>query len=321
MVRKNFPILLIAVLCFAFSFCGPQSSYAKDSDMKPEELVAAHLKSIGSPEVLAGIKNRGIAGTAKVQFIQGGTGTMEGQALMVSAGPNLGFIMKFGGVDYPGEHFAYNGTEVTIADISPGQRSPLGEFLNRYNFILKEGLFGGVLSLGWPLLDIEQKNPSLKYDRSTFNDKEVHELRYIAKSGMNDVKVKLFFDLDTFHHIGTEYRLRVKGERALQSGKTVTEGVPSFSMEGGLNQGTVTRPAGVLDVLSDSIYVLVETFDNFREVQFKEGSETRSITLPHTYSIRYSNEGEGSTFLGIWSMEVSQCIQNGTINASFFKAR
>ena len=320
MASKLFSLLLVAALCLSFSFNGSQSFYAKESDLKPEDVVAAHLKSIGSPEVLASIKNRGIAGIAKVNFIQGGTGTMEGQSLIVSAGPNLGFLMKFGGVEYPGENFAFDGSEVTVSEISPGQRSPLGEFIYRYNFILKEGLFGGVLSVGWPLLDITKKNPSLKYDRAKFDGKDVHELQYVAQSGMNDVKVKLFFDLDTFHHVGTEYRLRVESEQALQVGKTVTEGVPRAS-DSGVVSSAITRPAGILDVVSHSFYLLVEKFDNFKEVRFSNGQAIKSMTLPHSYVIEYSNEGQGSTFLANWSVDVAQCIQNGTIHASYFRAQ
>lgn len=320
MARKIFPLLLMTALCLSFSFSGSGSSFAKDSDLTPEEVVAAHLKSIGSPDVLASIKNRGIAGVAKVNFIQGGTGTMEGQSLIVSAGPNLGFVMKFGGVEYPGENFAYDGSEVTVSNISPGQRSPLGDFLYRYNFIIKEGLFGGVLSVGWPLLDIEKKDPKLKYDKAKFDGREVHELQYIAKSGMNNMKVKLYFDLENFHHVGTEYRLVVQGEQALQAGQTVTEGVPVLN-EDGSTTGPITRNRGILDAVSDSIYLLVERFGNFKEVRFGKGPETKTMTLPHSYTIQYSNEGHGHTFLANWSVDAVQWIQNGKIDASFFRAQ
>ena len=320
MARKFFPLLLATALCLSFSFNGSQISFAGNSDLKPEDVVAAHLKSIGTPEVLESVKNRGIAGVAKVNFVQGGTGNMEGQSLIVSAGPNLGFVMKFGGVEYPGENFAFDGSEVTVSNISPGQRSPLGDFIYRYNIIMKEGLFGGVLSVGWPLLDISKRDPSLKYKEGKFDGRKVHELQYSAKSGMNDMKIKLYFDFDTFRHVGTEYRLKVQGEQALQIGQTVTEGVMRVN-EDGTRSGVVTRDVGILDAVHDSIYLLVERFDNFKEVKFGKGSEAKSMMLPHSYSIQYSNEGHGSTFLANWNVEASQWIQNGKIDASFFRAQ
>jgi len=88
------------------------------------------------------------------------------------------------------------------------------------------------------------------------------------------------------------------------------------------NQGYI-EGVNILDEISDSIYVLVETFDKFKEVEFRapKSNYPKSLTLPHSYSIEYSIEGQGSTFLGRWNMEAAQWIQNGKINTSFFKAQ
>jgi hypothetical protein len=320
MARKIFPILLAIALFSSWSFNGSQSAFAKDPDLTPEQVVAAHLKSIGSPEVLATIKNRGIGGDATVQFIQGGTGKMIGQSLIISDGSSLGVILKYGTVDYPGEQFAFNGSEVTVANISPGQRSPLGDFIYRYNIILKEGLFGGVLSTGWPLLDISKKKPSLKYDRAKVDGRELHVLEYMSKAYMNDIKVKLFFDLETFRHVRTEYRLKVQGEQALQANDTIIEGVSRASNTGAKTSPS-TRNAGILDQVEDSIYLLVETFDNFKELKSGKSPDAKSLTLPQSYTISYSNQGHGSTFLANWGVEAKQWYQNGKIDPSYFKVQ
>jgi hypothetical protein len=65
---------------------------------------------------------------------------------------------------------------------------------------MKEGLLGGVWSLGWPLLDIERRNPSLKYMSAKVDGRELHEIDYNPKGGMNNINVKLFFEPDTFRH-------------------------------------------------------------------------------------------------------------------------
>ena len=96
--------LFIALTLFSsLNLIQPANSFAKDKELTPEEVVAAHLKAIGPVEFLTTIKNRGMSGKSAVEFIQGGVGNMAGQAIMVSAGHNLSIILKFGGVDYPGE--------------------------------------------------------------------------------------------------------------------------------------------------------------------------------------------------------------------------
>jgi hypothetical protein len=324
MKAKAINLLTAIALGFFLSLAQSESSFAKDKGLTPEEVVAAHLKSIGTPELLASIKNRGMSGSSSVEFVQGGVGTLAGQCIVVSAGPSLSIILKFGGVDYPGEYFAYDGTDVEVSTISPGQRSPLGDFIFRYKGLMKEGLLGGVWSLGWPLLDIPKRNPSLKYTSAKVDGRELHEIDYTPKGGLNNIKVKLFFEPGTFRHVRTEYILTVKGEQALQAGQTVTRGAPSSANigSGQGSSGPITRDAGVQDMIVNSHYLLVEKFDNFKEVKFKDskGSITGSLLLPHSYALEYSVEGQGSSFLAHWNLIADQWMQNGNINASIFKA-
>ena len=120
----------------------------------------------------------------------------------------------------------------------------------------------------------------------------------------------------------TEYRLTVR-EQALQAGKTVTkETSNTASIMNGGETGGITRSAGIHDQIDDSYYVLVEKFDNFKEVKFREpkGNEVKSLILPHSYALEYSVEGQGSTFLAHWSIDIDQLMQNGNIDSSVFKA-
>jgi hypothetical protein len=242
--------------------------------------------------------------------------------MVISAGRSLSIILQFGGVDYRGEYFAYDGTDVEVATINPGQRSPLGDFIFRYKGLMKEGLLGGVLSLGWSLLDSEKRNPILKYSNAKVDGRALHEIEYTPREGMNNIKVKLFFEPDTFRHVRTEYLLKVQGEQALQAGQTITGGVPNSANLTSGRGGATTRDAGMLDHIVDSHYRLVERFDNFREIKFKDtkGSDTRSLFMPHTYALEYSVEGQGSSFLGRWTIKADQWMQNGKIDPSAFKA-
>lgn len=294
-----------------------ESAFAGDGGPAIEDIVAAHLKSIGPPELLAGVKNRGMSGKTSVEFLQGGFGILAGQCMVVSSGQSLSIILRYGGLDYPGEYFAYDGTDVEISTISPGQRSPLGDFIFRYKGVMKEGLLGGVWSVGWPLLDFEGRSPSLRYEGAkNMAGRELLELEYVPEGGLNSIKVKLFFEPGTFRHVRTEYRLRVEGERALQAGRTVTQGVPNLN-----GSGVTTRDAGILDPISDSHYLLVETFDNFREITFKDskGNETKGLVLPQSYALEYSVEGQGSSFVGLWKLDADHWVQNGEIDRSVFK--
>lgn len=317
MKLKAINLSVAIALGFALSLARSESVFGKDNKPTPEEVVAAHLKSLGTPELLARIKNRGVGGMASVEFVQGGVGTMTGQSMVISSERGLSIILKYGGVDYPGEYFAFDGTDVEVSTIRPGQRSPLGDFIFRYKGVMKEGLLGGVLSLGWPLLDIEKRKASLKYVSAKVDGRELHEIDYNPKSGMNNIKVKLFFEPGTFRHVRTEYLLRVQSEQALQAGKTVTEGVPNSA--GG---GPITRDAGILDQIGNSYYLLVEKFDNFKEVKFNDtpGSETKGLILPHRYALEYSVEGQGSSFLGHWNIDADQWVHNGKLDPSVFKA-
>lgn len=154
--------------------------------------------------------------------------------------------------------------------------------------------------------------------------RELHEIEYTPKGGLNSIKVKLFFEPDTFRHVRTEYILGVHGEQSLQAGQTVTVGVPTSAnlSSGQGSTGVVTRDAGVQNQIADSHYLLVEKFDNFKEVKFKDsnGSENGSLTLPHSYTLEYSVEGQGSTFLAHWNLIADQWMQNGKLDPSVFKA-
>jgi len=64
----------------------------------------------------------------------------------------------------------------------------------------------------------------------------------------------------------------------------------------------------------DSIYVLVEKFDNF-------GNIDRLVVLPQDYSIEYSVEGSGATFLAKWTVLAEHWMDNGNTDKSFFVAQ
>jgi hypothetical protein len=53
MVQGHKSVLFVALFCLVLCDGFSEKSFAKDPKLKPEELVAKHLESIGSPEALA----------------------------------------------------------------------------------------------------------------------------------------------------------------------------------------------------------------------------------------------------------------------------
>ena len=74
------------------------------ADVKPEELVAHHLDSLGTAAARSANKSRVIQGTARFKLLVGGGGELEGKGAVVSEERKLNIMMKFPS-DYKGEQF------------------------------------------------------------------------------------------------------------------------------------------------------------------------------------------------------------------------
>jgi hypothetical protein len=268
----------------------------------------ASVRSIGSPEALAALKTLAFVGTTSVDFIQGMYGKMNGQSMFVSDGSRLSIVLKYGDINYPGEYFAYDGNEVSVGYINPLQRSPVADFIFQHNGIMKEGLLGGVLSRGWPLLNFQEDQAWLKYDDVKIDDRQLHEIEYRPKKSLRDVKIKLYFDWETYRHVRTEYRVRTRDDMSASPGGYGSR-TGSFQAAGQDLDGFKALSQG----LPDSIYVLVEKFDDFKKIG--------AMILPHSYTIDYSVEGQGHTFIGKWTLTADQWLFNRTYDDKIFIAQ
>jgi len=311
MTGKYGRILCSIAICLAMIATENMISFSKDVDV--EELVKKHVESMGEPGKVEAVPIRGAGGTALVDFIQGGTGKIQGTGMFLSRKDRLGIIMKFGATEYPGEHFAYDGKKVMVNQISPGQKSPLADFIYRYGAIVKEGILGGALSLNWPMLDAKKVKSKLKYKGTEKIDGvELYEVEYrFSDRKLNDMNTKLYFEPGTFRHVRTEYRLRVSGEMGLQADAVVRKsGIPSSDSMSG---GGELRAGSIQDIVPDSHYVLIEKFSDFKET-------TDGLTLPHQYVLEYSLQGQGSSFMASWTILAGQFMHAGQIDESFFTA-
>jgi hypothetical protein len=170
---------------------------------------------------------------------------------------------------------------------------------------MKEGLIGGVWSSAWPLLNVQERQPKLKYNEAKVEGRRLHELEYRSEKGLGDrVIAKLYFDFETFRHVRSEFGVRVRYDMSAPAGDRVTSSPATLDQN-------ITNPA--VFEMPDSIYKLVETFDDFKEAG--------GIVLPHSYVIKYSVEGQGNSFIGEWTQKLVQRIYNGKVDQQFFKAQ
>lgn len=126
--------------------------------------------------------------------------------MVFSDGAKLRIAVPIVAPEYGGEQIAYDGTTTGVGKNTAGKRSILGEFLVLHGAVLKEGLFGGTMTIGWPLLKLSERQPTLEYKGLTKGEgTQYHVLAYRMKKGQGDCKIELYFDPDTFRHVRTEY--------------------------------------------------------------------------------------------------------------------
>lgn len=309
-MTKKACFLLVAFCLFAMQ--PPKSYAAKDEDITAEQLIAAHLKSIGSPALRAKVKSLTFGGTSNVKFIQGIQGTSTGVSMLVSEGSRMGIILKFPDKNnYPGEYFAYDGKDVTVGHIRPGVKSPIADFFFRFNKIMKQGLVGGVYSTAWPLLDIKDKAQDMKCRKTKVEGRELYELEYRPSDPIGYMKIKMYFDPATFRHVRTEYKVRTNEDVTTTANPAQYD--PSISsgdiVDDPSGRGRIISPDKVQQIAAgdfilgkvrgESIYILTEKFDDFKKIG--------GLTMPHRYELDYEIEGTAqSGFIANWTLEAQQ---------------
>ncbi|HMF54791.1 MAG TPA: hypothetical protein VK619_00405, partial [Pyrinomonadaceae bacterium] len=249
-----------------------------------QEVIAKHLDSIGTAQARAAVKNQIILGTASANFRNGG-GQLQGKAVLASEGKKSLINMVFGVTNYPYEAIGYDGANLTIGRVGNGGTA-LGTFLYSYDVIIKEGLFGGTLSTAWPLLDMSSRNAKIEYaGTKTIDGRQLHKLTYMPKKGA-DIEITLYFDAQTFQHVRTEYYRTI----ASQQGNTVDTSARQRELH----------------------YKLTEEFADFKP-------ESGGLTLPHTYKLHLSVEGNQRTFFYDWEIKLQEFHFNHPIDEQAFR--
>jgi hypothetical protein len=274
-------MLSLSTVCLLSSI---RSAQAQDKKLKPEELIARHLDSIGTAEARSKASTRVASGETKFIARLGGSANVDGQAMMVSSGAKLRFGIKLPLNDYPGEDIAFDGAKAAAGLLPQGRRSQLSAFFSSQNLPLNEGLIGGTLSTAWPLLRMDQTQPKLDYrGLKKVDGRQLHEVGYRPRKGSGDLKVSLFFDPETFRHVRTKY---------------------SYEIGAGIG----TRENSNMN--TETYYNLTEDFDDFLAVD--------GLTLPHKYKMQFSAEGRGGSALLDWAVTIKKIDHNTKIDDLIF---
>jgi hypothetical protein len=272
-------------LLLALSSAAPVALPQTKEKLKPEDVVARHLEAIGTADARSNIKTMIATGTVEVTFRARSTSRATGTSLVASEGNKNLFSLLFNSPDYPHERIAFNGDKVTGASITPGNYSPLVNFLLGYDTIMRQGLLGGTLSMAWPMHRLAERNAKLEYGGlKKISGRQAHELKYLPRKG-SDVSISLYFDAETFQHVRTEYSKSIMGQMG-------------SSPDTSARAGAETR------------YKMVEEFGDFRQ----EGK----LTVPHDYKLSFSINNANNTVSFEWTMKFTRFIFDQPIEGKEF---
>lgn len=249
------------------------------------DVIAGHMNSLGSPEARAAVRNRIGVGDASVRFVSQRSATASGRIVMASEGEKVFLGMNFDSNDYPRESFSFNGKSVIVGMVTPGARSVLGNFLLSNDRIIRESLLGGVLFSAWGPANLDSTRAKLSYDGlKKLDGKECYVLGYAPK-GSGDVKVKLFFEKESFRHVKTEY------SRIFSAG--------------------IGRTPDESSRFNETRLKITEDFDDFRGES--------GLVLPHSHRIFYSVSGQNGTTEIEWTFTYTQFAFNQDLAADTFE--
>lgn len=286
--RSRRALALACALLAALLPSTPRAAGAVPADdkMRAEDVIAKHLESLGPEAARAAAKTRIIGGTSRAIFKARSTsGAIDGQVVLASDENKLVLGMKFDAPNYPGERFGFDGKKFTVGYLTPGVRSPLGNFALTNGEIFKEGLVGGTLSSAWPLLNLSERKAKVEYGGTDkVGDRPVHKLKYYPGKG-SDVKITLFFDAETFQHVRTQYD-RIIGAR-LGSG-----GIDSSAKQ------------------QETRYRIIEEFGDYKEES--------KLKLPHSYKLSLEIEKTGGNSFDRWEMNLDQFAFDQEIDDRMF---
>jgi hypothetical protein len=266
--------------------------------LKPEEVIAHYLQSVGTPEARAAAKSRVMRGTCKMTIVQGGSGELRGPALFESDTHKFVFQANFNYTEYPREMVGFDGEKPLTPYVQPGLRSRLGDLAFQFPVVVREGLLGAALSTASPLFDLSGRKASLEYQGlKKINGRELHQLEYRARKGEPNMTIRLYFEPDTFRHVMTIYEVTAAGTLGAN---------PDDPAQAGTNR--VQAPG-------TSRLRIEETFADFKPT-------LDGLTLPMTWKFNFVTEpATGAARTLEWTMVVASVSHTDPLDPALFNSR
>ena len=225
----------LAFLGLLAAYVGVTPSNALAQKVKLEDVIAGHLESIGPAESRRAAKNLVVSGMGSILCQRGCVGSIQGPATVASAMGKRLIAMQFNNVSYPGEKFIFDGKSVEVARLPEGKYSVLSLFFYDNKIFMGEGLLGGTLTQGWPLLDLEGRKPRLNYrGLKEIDGRRLHDVEFRPRSGRVDFTVHLYFEPDTYRHVMTNYRTSLSNLPGDTVPHVIVEKFSDFRAENGL---------------------------------------------------------------------------------------
>lgn len=258
------------------------------ADTKADTIITLHLDSIGTQEARAAVKTRVIQGPLHFRDLTGRKGDVDGYWGYVSDGNKLNLVMKFGSGEWHGERFVFDGAKTNFAVFTSSRRpSSFGDFVHWQDFILKEGLLGGELSIGWALENLDRNRAKIDdIGLKKIDGRELNAIEYHSKG--NDMNVTLYFEPETHRHVMTVY---------------------SVSWEPGIGYRTEDSARA-----RQIRYTIEERFSDFQT--------DNQITLPKHYDLRYTQQPQkGETHQYEWEMTAEKTFSNVSVDPQNFQIK
>jgi len=201
---------LLILFCIASFLLAASRDVVGQQKVKldPEDVVAKHLKALGTSDSFAAATERRLEGKSNFRDIRNSMINVSGSAEMTSDTTNFGMFLVFSTNPtdfYRQDKIEYNGKKVSVPFASTTSRSPMGQFLYEFPEVIKSGLFGGTLNAEWAILD--RKNKIKKLDFQGFEKVDGIDLIVLrcTISGGTNLRIKLYFHPETYAHVQTIY--------------------------------------------------------------------------------------------------------------------
>lgn len=270
-------------ICFVFSLVFFSTLFITAQELKLEEIISKHNTAIGKPEKRKDLKNMVLLGQSEFHSKLPERRSL-GKVAIVSDAANLLFISSFLSDNYPHEKIGFFEGKPNVPLVTAGLRSPLGNFLWEHSTILKSGLFSGSMSLHWSFLEenLKKGKPILSGTKKV-DGRKAYMIEYFTEGTSDSLKIRLFFDTETFQHFRTEYREEFSGKE---------------------------QTFGTLGQLNGYEVELIETFSDFKTYQ--------DITLPSISKVRYMGSSSKGTYEYDWVFKLNEVKFNQPLKDGFF---